>query len=111
MHLACIIVDSEGDHGLAVLPPGILLLFLLATLGGLYRYNLRLAGFHSSRADLLELVILGQVNLDGAAAGEGAHPFPQLADALAADKVQFGKANMPSDQAVEMFKAFMARAK
>ncbi|MEM6305415.1 MAG: hypothetical protein AAF744_11880, partial [Pseudomonadota bacterium] len=27
-------------------PPGVLLLFLLATLGGLYRYNMRMVGFH-----------------------------------------------------------------
>jgi hypothetical protein len=38
-------------------PPGILLLFLLATSAALYRYNLRLAGFHDSRADVLTLLV------------------------------------------------------
>lgn len=33
----------------------------------------------------------------------------QLADTLAADKVEFGKANTPTDQAVEMVKAVMNR--
>ena len=42
------------------LPPGILLLFLLATLGSLYRYNVRLAGFHQSRADFLTLMTHGR---------------------------------------------------
>jgi hypothetical protein len=32
-----------------------------------------------------------------------------LADALAADKVDFGKDNSPADQAVEIFKAFVSR--
>lgn len=41
-------------------PPAILILFLLATLGGLYRYNLRMSGFHASRADLLELLKMGE---------------------------------------------------
>ena len=34
-------------------PAGVLVLFVLATLGGLYRYNLKLAVFHDSRACLL----------------------------------------------------------
>ncbi len=85
-------------------PPGILLLFLLATFGGLYRYNLRLAGFHHSRADALELLMIHGEGFD-------AKTLSTIADTLAADKVEFGKANTPADQAVEMFKAFMTRAK
>jgi len=85
-------------------PPGILLLFLLATLGGLYRYNLRLAGFHHSRADLLELLHI-----------EGGLSSPQeiveLADTLAADKVEFARTKTPADQAVELARALAARGK
>ncbi len=83
-------------------PPGILLLFLLATLGGLYRYNLRLAGFHHSRADALEMLAMGYSNTD-------LEQLVSLSDALAADKVEFGKGNTPSDQAVEIARAVMAR--
>ncbi|MVO14789.1 hypothetical protein [Parasedimentitalea huanghaiensis] len=84
------------------MPPGILLLFLLATLGGLYRYNIRLAGFHHSRADALELLSEGLTKIDVAA-------FDQLSTALAADKVEFSKASSPADQAVEMAKALANR--
>ena len=41
------------------LPAGVLLMFMLVTLGALYRYNLRLAAFHDSRADVLDLVASG----------------------------------------------------
>lgn len=93
----------------AQIPPGILLLFLLATLGGLYRYNLRLAGFHASRADLLELLRLRPDLFEGADKDGQALRLVQIADALAADKVEFGKEKAPSEQAVEMFNAVMAR--
>ncbi|MCP3971482.1 MAG: hypothetical protein GY717_14420, partial [Rhodobacteraceae bacterium] len=82
-------------------PPGVLLLFLLATLGGLYRYNLRLAGFHASRADVLELMQMS--------GGFDAGVLSQISDAMAADKVEFGKGNTPSDQAVAIARAVMAR--
>ena len=36
-------------------------------------------------------------------------PFVALADALAADKVEFGKANTPTDQAVAMAQAILNR--
>ncbi|MEM0947590.1 MAG: hypothetical protein AAGK37_09310 [Pseudomonadota bacterium] len=85
-------------------PPGILLLFLLATLGGLYRYNMRMAGFHHSRADLLELISMGR-EADAKFTKEELAQAVQLADSLAADKVEFGKGNTPSDQAVELAKA------
>lgn len=83
-------------------PPGILLLFLLATLSGLYRYNLRLAGFHHSRADVLELQI---------AKGSDFTPdqLAKISDAFAADKVEFGKNTMPSDQAVSMANTLLGR--
>ena len=84
-------------------PQAVLLLFLLATLGGLYRYNLRLAGFYHARADALEL--LGQ-DKDGTAA----EVLDKLGTALAADKVEFGKGNTPSDQATELAKTIMARS-
>ncbi|MEO1680062.1 MAG: hypothetical protein AAFU80_18100 [Pseudomonadota bacterium] len=85
----------------AQVPPGILLLFLLATLGGLYRYNLRFAGFHHSRADVLEMM--------REAGGMDAATLARLSDTLAADKVEFGRANTPSDQAVEIAKAMVSR--
>jgi hypothetical protein len=74
-------------------PPGILLLFLLVNLGGLYRYNLRLAGFHESRADALELLARGRDEAqlrDILAASPG--DASNLATVfLAADKVEMGK--------------------
>jgi hypothetical protein len=82
-------------------PQAILLLFLLATLGGLYRYNIRLAGFHHGRADALELF---------ADSGGGTpETLTALAEALAADKVAFGKGNTPSDQAMEIARAVLSR--
>lgn len=82
-------------------PPGILILFLLATLSGLYRYNVRLAGFHNSRADALELMVAG-VDKDLLA---------PVADALAADKVEFGAVKTPTDHAAEMATALINRGK
>lgn len=92
------------------LPPAILLLFLLATLGGLYRYSLRLAGFHASRADLLEMYILNREMFEGEVKDGQPSKFVQFANAFAADKVEFGKANTPADQAVEMVRAIMSRS-
>ena len=84
-------------------PQAVLILFLLATLGGLYRYNLRLAGFYHARADALELLGEGKGATD-------ADILDRLGTALAADKVEFGKGNTPSDQATELAKAVMARS-
>ncbi|KMW60603.1 hypothetical protein AIOL_000767 [Candidatus Rhodobacter oscarellae] len=96
---------DEGTwwHTLAQqVPPGILLLFLLATLGVLYRYNLRLAGFHHGRADALELL-----------AQRGAfhaETLETVAAALSADRVEMGRAaRAPADQAIDMARAIMAR--
>ena len=76
-------------------PPGLLLLFLLVTLGGLYRYNMRMAGFHHSRADLLELISIGR-DPGACLSKQDWVDIRETADALAADKVEFGatKANV-----------------
>lgn len=89
-------------------PPAVLILFLLATLGGLYRYNLRLTGFHHSRADALEMltVLYGDVTKLGK---DDLIAFTSLADRLAADKVEFGKAKTPTDQAVELARVIAQR--
>ena len=87
------------------------LLFLLATLGGLYRYNLRLAGFHHSRADALVLLAEYQEMMEKPIGEDKVPLFVEMASLLAADKVEFGKGNVPSDQALEMFKAMAARVK
>ncbi|MEO9898567.1 MAG: hypothetical protein ABJD13_08270 [Paracoccaceae bacterium] len=79
-------------------PPGVLLLFLLATLGALYRYSLRMAGFYHSRADALELVQSGLDTYTQTA-------LTALATDLAADKVVFGKDRTPLEQAVDAIKA------
>lgn len=79
-------------------PPGVLVLFLLATLGGLYRYNLRMAGFYHSRADALELLSL---NL----AKTAVDALAVYSDSLAADKVEFKASKTPADQATEIAKA------
>ena len=106
-------VDAEAGNWwqtlAAQVPPGILLLFLLATLGGLYRYNLRLAGFHHARADVLELILMGRAAPGAALSKDELGRIAALAEALAADKVEFGKGNAPSDQAVEIAKAVLAR--
>ena len=79
-------------------PPGILLLFLLSTLAALYRYNLRLAGFHHSRADALELMAMGKTK-------EDIEQLASIAVVLAADKVIFGKSDDATRQAAELHKA------
>ncbi|WP_415837545.1 hypothetical protein, partial [Phaeobacter inhibens] len=83
-------------------PPGILLLFLLSTLGALYRYSLRMSGFYHSRADALELLHAGLDEKQLAS-------LTALATDLAADKVEFGKGNAPTDQAVELAKAMAGK--
>ena len=79
-------------------PPGILLLFLLSTLAALYRYNLRLAGFHHSRADALELMAMGKTK-------EEIEQLKNIAEVLAADKVMFGRTDTATKQAVDIIKA------
>jgi len=98
--------DNEVDNWwrtLAVqVPPGVLLLFLLSTLSALYRYSLRMSGFYHSRADALELLQAGLDEKQKVA-------LTALATDLAADKVEFGKANTPTDQAVELAKAISGK--
>ena len=83
-------------------PPGILLLFLLATLSSLYRYNLRLAGFHHSRADVLE-IISEKMSFDEIKS------LSDISVSFAADKVEFARANTPADQATEIAKAVLSQ--
>jgi hypothetical protein len=91
------------------IPPAILILFLLATLGGLHRYNQRLAGFHHARADLLELVSVGRDEAQNFTK-EDWEAISRFSDVLAADKVEFGKGNTPSDQAVDIAKTIASRS-
>ena len=89
-------------------PPGILLLFLLATLGGLYRYNLRLAGFHESRADTLQLLAQGRdaTQLRDILAATPGEAVNLATIFLAADKVEMGTIKAKLGQAeIELAKA------
>ena len=90
------------------IPPGILILFLLATTGALYRYNLRLAGFHDSRADALDLLARGR-GMEELRDVLAASPDKALNLAtvfLAADKVEMGAIKAKLGQAeVEIAKA------
>lgn len=92
-------------------PPGILLLFLLATSGGLYRYNLRLAGFHDSRADVLQLLSLGrdEGKLMEILAATPADVGNLTALVMAADKVEMGAIKAKLGQAeIELARALGA---
>ncbi|MEM7069802.1 MAG: hypothetical protein AAF478_13070 [Pseudomonadota bacterium] len=80
-------------------PFGVLLLFLLATLATLYRYNLRLASFYNSRADAL-LLLCENLKHD---------TLERFSDILAADKLEFAKSKTPSDQAVEIAKTIISK--
>ena len=67
-------------------------MFQLVTLGGLYRYNLRLAAFHDSRADLLEMVAFGRdaKALSDYVARNPGDGFNRLAMAFGAERVDLG---------------------
>ncbi|WP_147126285.1 hypothetical protein [Shimia ponticola] len=82
------------------LPPGVLLLFFLALLAGAYRYNVRLASFYSSRADVLEALTLSDE--------KKAEVFGQLTEMLSADRVEFGVRSNPTDQAVKLATAALS---
>ena len=71
-------------------------------IGGLYRYNLRLAGFHNAWADTLELLSMNSGGFD-------AETLMQMSDALAADRVEFGRGNIPSDQAMQIVRSVLSR--
>ncbi|WP_137111555.1 hypothetical protein [Rhodobacter sp. SY28-1] len=95
----------------AQVPPGILLLFLLATLGGLYRYNVRLASFHDSRADALQLLSQSRTpqelrDILAKTPGEAVNLATLF---LAADKVEMGTIKAKLGQAeIELAKALGA---
>lgn len=85
---------AEGTWWAALtrqVPAGVLLMFMLVTLGGLYRYNLRLAAFHESRADILEMVSLDR---DAPAIRRYLEKQPndlnRLAMAMGADRIDLG---------------------
>ncbi|MFT4012477.1 MAG: hypothetical protein QM682_03545 [Paracoccus sp. (in: a-proteobacteria)] len=73
-------------------PPGIILMFLLATAGALYRYNVRLVGFHDSRADALEILSRGrsEAELRALLAATPGDAVNLATIFLAADKVEMG---------------------
>ena len=81
------------------IPAGILLLFLLATLGSLYRYNTRIAGFYHGRADALELMAqeVSEAQLE------------KMANALGADQVEFKQTKTPADMATEVAKEVISK--
>ena len=70
-------------------PQAIFPLFLRATLGSLYRYNMRMAGFHHSRADMLELLSIGRKK-DARIRSSDLEWLVKFSVVLAADKVEFG---------------------
>ncbi|MEM1275334.1 MAG: hypothetical protein AAGH74_02330 [Pseudomonadota bacterium] len=80
-------------------PQALLLVFLLATLGGLYRYNLKMAGFYYARADALA------INREPVMPRR----FEELATTLAADKVDFRNAKTPMDTVVDLSKKAMRK--
>lgn len=82
-------------------PPGILLLFLLATLSGLYRYTIKLAGFHHGRADALELIVAEEA--------PDAARFQSYAATLGADGVEFKEGKPPTEAAGDMAAALIQR--
>jgi hypothetical protein len=84
-------------------PPAVLLIFLLATLGALYRYTIRIAGFYQSRADMLALIAM---KLPKTQVGQ----FALFVDALAADKVEFGKEKLPTDHAIDLARTILNRS-
>ena len=110
--------QATGENWWRVLaervPPGILLLFLLATTGSLYRYNLRLAGFHNSRADALELLAHGRSReeLRDILAETPGEAINLATVFLGADKVEMGAIRAKLGQAeVELAKSIGAAEK
>lgn len=85
-------------------PPAILLLFLLATLGGLYRYNMQLSGFYHSRADALELLSMNRSKDDIEKLG-------RIAESLAADRIEFKAQDIPSAQAASVLSSLLSRGR
>lgn len=90
--------DSWWRYLIERLPGTILILFLLATLGALYRYNLRMAAFYSARADALDLMET-PASRDHAA----------LATFFGAEAVGFRDAKTPADHSTEVARAVAER--
>lgn len=107
------IVASEKPEPWSVFaeraPPALLLLFFLATLGPLYRYSLRLTGFHNARADFFEFMSLIGEPGNWPDEKEKLAALISIANVLAADKVEFGKSNTPTDQAIELAKSIRSQ--
>lgn len=80
-------------------PGSILLLFLLATLGGLYRYNLRMSAFYSARADALDMM----------ANPTNATEYDAYSQFFGAEKVEFKDQKTPMDVVSDVTKAAAER--
>ena len=76
-----------------------LILFLLSSIGALYRYNLRLASFFNARAETLVLAKSGLL-----AGTVRPADVAQLATALAADHVDFRQVSTPVQDLTELVK-------
>ncbi|MEM7269838.1 MAG: hypothetical protein AAF401_11360 [Pseudomonadota bacterium] len=83
------------------LTPLALLIFLLATLGGAYRYNARLAGFYHARADALE----------AAAFTEDEEGLERLVTAFGAEKTPFKEQRLPIDAATDFAKEALSKVR
>ena len=74
------------------------LIFVVVVLLRVYQYLMRLAAYYDSRADALELALLGTK--------EQAELFGQFSGDLAADKIDFGpQVATPMEALAEIFKA------
>lgn len=82
-------------------PQAVLILFLLATFSALYRYNVRLAGFYHSRANALVLF--------GSSAKQSSDELLKVTEALAADRVSFGRNSSPLEEASTIRKTVLGK--
>ena len=94
--------------------PALLLLFLLATMGAGYRYNLRLAALHDSRADAIALWAgtdrqMGVDPESGKQIGDASPDLIALIEAMAADKMGFKEPRTPVDTITDIAKSVIAR--
>ncbi len=78
----------------------VLLLFLVQLFVSLYRYNMKMAAFHDSRADVLLLI-----------SDTSALTFEQLARITFSDELDFSKLERPpTEYAVDLAKQLISRA-
>src|SRR6185295_14034242 len=75
----------------------LVLAFLVQLLASLYRYNMRLAAYFDSRADLLELAFNADNVLEVAA-------VRNLASVVAPESIEFNVGKMPAEVGVELVK-------